>query len=131
MWSLSQFVPASTPSCVPTALTVNYHLILFYLPAALLIASLLCCKALGLHPKAKDCIISASESSSSSTTSREMFNHERAMAQDIDVVPSTGSIELQKESIVQETKRVKQPYDAFLVLDVEATCLEGELHMLS
>jgi len=42
------------------------------------------------------------------------------------MAPSACSLEPGKESIVQETtRRVKQPYDVFLVLDVEATCLEG------
>jgi hypothetical protein len=39
-------------------------------------------------------------------------------------------MEPENESTLQETTpRVKQPYDVFLVLDVEATCLEGEVYV--
>lgn len=42
-------------------------------------------------------------------------------------MPSTRPLDLnEKHRLVEDTtRRVKQPYDVFLVLDVEATCLEG------
>jgi hypothetical protein len=48
--------------------------------------------------------------------------------QGIDIVPSTRSTE-PEEDVVDTTRHVKQPLDVFLVLDVEATCLQGELYI--
>jgi hypothetical protein len=126
MWQLSQFVPASVtgcPNCVPKGLPVNYHLILL---VALLITSILYYTTLGQYPKAKKDTSKQSSSDIIFSRMHNYFQHQRPVAQDI-IVPSTRPMEPEdKERIVQETtRRVKQPYDVFLVLDVEATCLDG------
>ena len=107
------------PDYIPKALAANYYLIF---PAVLLVASLLRYKAFGLRPKAQEGTTLPSRSSSK-------MQHQRPVAQDIDILPSTRLTEPDEEN-EDTTRCVKQPFDVFLVLDVEATCLQGEL-MLS
>jgi len=123
MWELAHLVPASMaspfPDYIPKALAANYYLIF---PAVLLIASLLRYKMLGLRPKAQEGTTLPSRSSS------KMHQYPVVQPADIDVLPSAR---LTEPDVNEDTTRcVKQPFDVFLVLDVEATCLQGEL-MLS
>jgi hypothetical protein len=104
------------PDYISKTLAANYYLIF---PAVLLIASLLRYKAFGLRPKAREDTTLPSRSS----------KMQRSVAQDIDILPSTRLTEPDEEN-EDTTRCVKQPFDVFLVLDVEATCLQGEL-MLS
>jgi hypothetical protein len=57
------------------------------------------------------------------------MQHQHPVAQDINtILPSMRLTE--PEETEDTTRCVKQPFDVFLVLDVEATCLQGEF-MLS
>lgn len=124
MWQPPQFAPAL--ATWRKALATNCIVIL---PAALFIAALVCYKTLCVDPKAQNNPSPSRSSSSSSTFGflSKVLKYFHPMTQNISTVPSicpAGSS--QKESIVQDiTRRAKQPYDAFLVLDVEATCLNG------
>lgn len=126
---MSRFVPAWVADCVK-ALSTNYWLI--FPATTLLIASFLCYKTLGSHHKAQRATPSSnatSKSPSGFSFSRmhNYFQHQPPIVQTIDPMPSTRPLDLnEKHRLVEDTtRRVKQPYDVFLVLDVEATCLEG------
>lgn len=109
---MSPFVPLIVSHCVKALPAVNYSLIL---PASLLLfVSFVCYRSIASHSRRKRDHLS----SKSPKTCRfvdgmyNYFKHQReAMTQlDPNIKPAAST---------------EQPYDVFLVLDVEATCLEG------
>lgn len=106
---------------VRAGVTSNYSLICFLL----LIASFVCYKALIIRPELQKGVPLPSSPPSSKMYSRSL---QPSVTVDIrsNITPLTRQLDIdEKQRIAQETThRVKQPYDVFLVLDVEATCLQ-------
>lgn len=104
--------PFVLSNCVKALPAVNYLLI--FTVGLLLFVSFVCCRSIASHSQVKRDHLSSKPSKTSrfSAILDEMYNyfrHQRGAMTQLNTAKNS----------------VEQLYDVFLVLDVEATCLEG------
>ena len=128
---MSPFVLSHCVKALPQA-AANYLLI--FPVGLLLFVSFICYRLISSHFRGKMDHLTPKPSQNSrfNVTLDAMFDyfqHQRGAMAQLDLNTKTASrqsdIEERKSVTAVEPCSVEQPYDVFLVLDVEATCLEG------